>query len=85
LFNSVSPPHRDGIPNRSLGDFIAPKDTGLADYVGAFAVTTGLGSHVKIDEGGLQQPFPALRSAAPARHPACIMGDMTHVAAKKNG
>jgi 5-methyltetrahydrofolate--homocysteine methyltransferase len=42
--------HRDGIPNRSLGDFIAPRDTGLADYVGAFAVTTGLGSHVKIDE-----------------------------------
>jgi 5-methyltetrahydrofolate--homocysteine methyltransferase len=42
--------HRDGIPNRSLGDFIAPKDTGLPDYVGAFAVTTGLGSKVKIDE-----------------------------------
>ena len=42
--------HRDGIPNRSLGDYIAPKDTGLADYVGAFAVTTGLGSHLKIDE-----------------------------------
>ncbi len=42
--------HRDGIPNRSLGDFIAPKDTGLQDYVGAFAVTTGLGSHVKIAE-----------------------------------
>ncbi len=42
--------HRSGIPNRSLGDFIAPKQTGLADYVGAFAVTTGLGSHVKIDE-----------------------------------
>ncbi|EUA92636.1 methionine synthase domain protein [Mycobacterium ulcerans str. Harvey] len=33
--------HRAGIPNRSLGDFIAPKDTGLADYVGAFAVTAG--------------------------------------------
>ena len=42
--------HRDGIPNRSLGDFIAPKDTGLADYVGAFAVTTGLGSSDKIAE-----------------------------------
>ncbi|MDZ7884438.1 MAG: methionine synthase [Mycobacterium sp.] len=42
--------HRDGIPNRSLGDFVAPKETGLRDYVGAFAVTTGLGSHVKIDE-----------------------------------
>jgi 5-methyltetrahydrofolate--homocysteine methyltransferase len=42
--------HRDGIPNRSLGDYIAPKDTGLADYVGAFAVTTGLGSQDKIAE-----------------------------------
>ena len=42
--------HRDGIPNRSLGDYVAPKDTGLADYVGAFAVTTGLGSADKIAE-----------------------------------
>ncbi|MFN6546622.1 methionine synthase [Mycolicibacterium nivoides] len=42
--------HRDGIPNRSLGDYIAPKDTGLADYVGAFAVTSGLGSQDKIME-----------------------------------
>ena len=30
-------------PCRSLGDFIAPKDTGLADHIAAFAVTTGLG------------------------------------------
>nr|WP_313774626.1 methionine synthase [Mycobacterium sp.] len=42
--------HRDGIPNRSLGDYIAPKNTGLADHVGAFAVTTGLGSSDKIAE-----------------------------------
>jgi 5-methyltetrahydrofolate--homocysteine methyltransferase len=42
--------HRDGIPNRSLGDFVAPKNTDLADYVGAFAVTTGLGSQDKIVE-----------------------------------
>ena len=42
--------HRAGIPNRSLGDYIAPKDTGLADYVGAFAVTAGLGSGEKIAE-----------------------------------
>jgi len=42
--------HRDGIPNRSLGDFVAPKDTGLADHVGAFAVTAGLGSQDKIAE-----------------------------------
>ncbi len=32
------------------GDYIAPKETGLPDYVGAFAVTTGLGSEDKIVE-----------------------------------
>jgi 5-methyltetrahydrofolate--homocysteine methyltransferase len=42
--------HREGIPHRSLGDFVAPKDTGLADHVGAFAVTAGLGSQAKIME-----------------------------------
>ncbi len=42
--------HRDGIPNRSLGDFVAPRETGLRDYVGAFAVTAGLGSADKIAE-----------------------------------
>ena len=42
--------HRAGIPNRSLGDYVAPKATGLADYVGAFAVTTGLGCHEKTAE-----------------------------------
>jgi 5-methyltetrahydrofolate--homocysteine methyltransferase len=30
-------------PCRSLADFIAPKETGLADYIGAFAVTSGIG------------------------------------------
>jgi 5-methyltetrahydrofolate--homocysteine methyltransferase len=30
-------------PCRSLSDFIAPKETGLADYIGGFAVTSGIG------------------------------------------
>ncbi len=34
---------REGEPDRSLADFIAPKATGLADHIGAFAVTTGIG------------------------------------------
>ncbi|MBC3877651.1 methionine synthase [Undibacterium sp. FT79W] len=35
----------DGIqrPNQCLADFIAPKDSGVADYIGMFAVTAGLG------------------------------------------
>ena len=42
--------HRTGVPNRCLADFVAPKGTGLKDYVGAFAVTTGLGAAAKIAE-----------------------------------
>ena len=33
----------DDKPNRSLADFVAPVDSGIIDYVGAFAVTAGLG------------------------------------------
>ncbi|MDX1654283.1 MAG: methionine synthase [Candidatus Competibacteraceae bacterium] len=32
-----------GKPNQSLADFVAPKDSGVADYMGAFAVTAGIG------------------------------------------
>ncbi len=32
---------KDGTPNRSLADFIAPKESSVADYIGAFAVTAG--------------------------------------------
>ena len=42
--------HREGVPHRSLADFVAPKETGLHDYVGAFAVTAGLGSSAKVEE-----------------------------------
>ncbi|HET9501710.1 MAG TPA: vitamin B12 dependent-methionine synthase activation domain-containing protein, partial [Marmoricola sp.] len=42
--------HREHVPNRSLGDFVAPRETGLADWVGAFAVTAGLGATEKIME-----------------------------------
>ena len=33
---------RDGV-NYCLSDFVAPEETGLADYIGAFAVTAGVG------------------------------------------
>jgi 5-methyltetrahydrofolate--homocysteine methyltransferase len=34
-------------PSRCLADFVAPKDSGLKDYVGVFAVTAGLGVEKK--------------------------------------
>ena len=36
----VKPPGR---PNLALADYIAPRDSGIEDYIGAFAVTAGLG------------------------------------------
>ncbi|MDD5578682.1 MAG: methionine synthase [Methylobacter sp.] len=39
-----------GRPNYCLSDFIAPIDSGKADYIGAFAVTTGIGIEQKLKE-----------------------------------
>ena len=42
----------DGVrrPNRCLADYVAPKDSGIADYLGCFAVTTGHGVEKKVAE-----------------------------------
>lgn len=34
---------REGRFNQALADLVAPRDSGLADYIGAFAVTAGIG------------------------------------------
>ncbi|MDR9416833.1 MAG: methionine synthase, partial [Gracilimonas sp.] len=34
---------RSGQPNSSLSDYIAPKESGITDYIGFFAVTAGIG------------------------------------------
>ncbi len=37
-------------PNYCLSDFVAPLDSGIADYIGAFAVTTGIGIEQKLQQ-----------------------------------
>jgi len=39
-----------GLPNISLADFIAPKESGVIDYIGAFAVTGGMNIEEKLHE-----------------------------------
>ncbi len=39
-----------GAPNIALADFIAPKDSGIQDYMGCFCVTTGFGVDEKAAE-----------------------------------
>ena len=38
---------REGVDNKCLADYIAPKSSGIADYIGLFAVTAGLGVEKK--------------------------------------
>ncbi|SAI31615.1 B12-dependent methionine synthase [Bordetella trematum] len=38
---------REGVSNKCLADYIAPKDSGKLDYIGMFAVTAGLGIEKK--------------------------------------
>jgi 5-methyltetrahydrofolate--homocysteine methyltransferase len=40
----------DGRPNVALADFVAPVSTGLTDWMGLFAVTTGIGVDEKVAE-----------------------------------
>ena len=35
---------KEGVPNFALADFIAPKETGIQDYIGCFCVSTGFGT-----------------------------------------
>ena len=35
---------REGVPSFALADFIAPKESGVQDYMGAFCVSTGFGT-----------------------------------------
>ncbi len=41
---------RNEAPNHCLADYIAPKDSGVEDYIGAFAVTAGIGIEDKVEE-----------------------------------
>ncbi len=40
----------ESIPNFCLADYVAPKDSGVADYIGGFAVTAGIGIDARVEE-----------------------------------
>ena len=39
-----------GRPNAALADFVAPKDSGVKDYIGSFAVTAGIGIDTHVEK-----------------------------------
>ncbi len=42
--------HREGVPHKCLSDYVAPRETGLADHVGGFAVTAGIGLSERVEQ-----------------------------------
>jgi len=49
LRQQIARDHNRGRAHTALADFIAPASTGLADYIGGFAVTTGIGEAAALE------------------------------------
>ncbi|MGZ8213241.1 MAG: methionine synthase [Methylosarcina sp.] len=74
-----------GRPNYCLSDFIAPAGSGIADYLGAFAVTTGIGIEQKLEEFGRDHDdYSAIMLKALADRLAEAFAEYLHRAVRKD-
>ncbi|MEO8294636.1 MAG: methionine synthase [Gemmatimonadota bacterium] len=72
----VKPPGR---PNLALADFVAPAQSGLEDYVGAFAVTCGVGLDALVKEfEGQQDDYSSIMAKALADRLAEAFAERLH-------
>jgi 5-methyltetrahydrofolate--homocysteine methyltransferase len=77
-------PRREGRANVALADFIAPRASGLADYVGAFAVTAGLGEEAVVERfKGLNDDYSAIMAKALADRLAEALAERLHQRVRK--
>jgi 5-methyltetrahydrofolate--homocysteine methyltransferase len=69
----------EGRPNLALADFVAPKQSGVTDYVGVFAVTTGVGLDALVAEfEGANDDYNAILSKALADRLAEAFAERLH-------
>jgi 5-methyltetrahydrofolate--homocysteine methyltransferase len=74
----------DAGPNRSLADFVAPVGTGVRDYLGAFAVTAGLGADDLVARHERQQDdYHAIMVKALADRLAEAFAEYLHAEARR--
>jgi 5-methyltetrahydrofolate--homocysteine methyltransferase len=75
---------RDGQSSfRSLADYVAPRESGIADYLGAFAVTAGLGLESLVAEFERDHDdYNAIMSKALADRLAEALAEMLHKKAR---
>jgi len=69
---------------QALGDFIAPKQSGIVDYIGMFAVTTGIGNDVLSNEfKNAHDDYNAIMTNALADRLAEAFAEVLHVEVRK--
>lgn len=69
----------DGVPNLSLVDYIAPKESGKKDYIGAFTVTTGIGvEEIVARFKAVHDDYNAIMAQALADRLAEALAEMMH-------
>ncbi|TAL48254.1 MAG: methionine synthase, partial [Methylovulum sp.] len=74
-----------GRPNYCLSDFIAPIDSGKPDYIGAFAVTTGIGIEAKLEQFEREHDdYSAIMLKALADRLAEAFAEYLHEVVRKN-
>jgi 5-methyltetrahydrofolate--homocysteine methyltransferase len=78
-------PIADARPNRSLADFVAPKESLAPDYIGAFAVTAGIGVDALVKEFEKQHDdYNAIIVKALADRLAEAFAEYLHAQARKD-
>lgn len=76
---------KDGQPNLCLSDFLAPAGSGITDYMGAFAVTAGIGIEEKISEfEAAHDDYSAIMLKALADRLAEAFTELVHLEIRKD-
>jgi len=76
---------KDKLPNLCLSDLIAPVESGINDYLGAFAVTAGIGIEEKIKEFETKHDdYSAIMLKALADRLAEAFTELVHLEIRKN-
>ncbi len=75
---------REGRANVALADFIAPRPSGLRDYIGAFAVTAGIGEDAVAERfKGANDDYSAIMAKALADRLAEALAERMHQRVRK--
>ncbi|MFZ2725715.1 MAG: methionine synthase [Methylococcaceae bacterium] len=74
-----------GRPNYCLADFVAPRESNQADYIGAFAVTTGIGIETKLAQFALEHDdYSSIMLKALADRLAEAFAEYLHLQVRQN-